>query len=459
MSRGLNFRAAWLTLRGAAPPRRSWPCPGGTIVVNLDLRTRSDADVRPLDFVSFHEDALPRLLRSATAELAAHGVELLGLRPLALAVDGSAYTYAVAGGKLEVRPGEDGAEAVAELTPQAFADLMQDLRSTIGLLISDDVRMRRGSQRSFVDWEPVLRAMLDGRPVYQPGSIDLRDRDGSPLRLQRTFRLGDAPAEMAHFLGAAGFLHIAGMFTADEMAALGADIDRAAPLYAPDDGRSWWARTRAGEHRPVRLQYFQEHSAATRALLDDPRLLAIADLTTNRHRAARRGENAIEALIKPIGVVEGISDVSWHKDCSLGRHSYQCCGITVGISVTDSDAASGQLCVVAGSHRANVPLRGLRDDLDLPRVGLPTRAGDVTVHLSCTLHMSIPPTARERRVMYTGLALPPRAGDSRPAYDALRAVREQAPRKVAALAGTSISDDPEMERVNRFDTRGVRSTR
>jgi len=36
----------------------------------------------------------------------------------------------------------------------------------------------------------------------------------------------------------------------------------------------------------------------------------------------------------------------------IGRHSYDCCGLTVGISVTGADARSGQLRVVAGSHRA-----------------------------------------------------------------------------------------------------------
>lgn len=429
-------------------------------MVNLDLRTRSDTHVQTLDFVAFHEDDLPALLRSGHGDLAARGVEVLGLEPLALQVDGRCYTYAVENGTLSVHRGDRGAATVAELSPQSFSDLMQDQRSTIALVIGDDVRMLRGSQRSLIEWEPVLRALLDGRRVYEPGTIEFHASDGSPLRLERVFMTDDARAEMAHFLGVAGFLHIAGVFTSQEMHAVSRDIDHAIPSYTPDDRRSWWARTRAGEHRPVRLQYFQEHSALTRTLLDDPRLMTIADLTTNRHRdGQRRAGNAIEALIKPIGVVEGISDVSWHKDCSLGRHSYQCCAITVGISVTDSDDASGQLCVVAGSHRANVPLRGLRDDLDLPRIGLPTKAGDVTVHLSCTLHMSIPPTMRERRVMYTAFALPPRAGDSREGAEALRAVREQAPRKVTALGRTSISDDPEMERVNRFDTRGVRSTR
>src|SRR2546430_11411004 len=49
--------------------------------------------------------------------------------------------------------------------------------------------------------------------------------------------------------------------------------------------------------------------------------------------------------------------------------------------------------------------------LDLPRVPLPTRTGDITVHCSCTLHMSRPPVSAERRVVYTGFGLAPRPGD------------------------------------------------
>jgi hypothetical protein len=62
-------------------------------------------------------------------------------------------------------------------------------------------------------------------------------------------------------------------------------------------------------------------------------------------------------------------------------------------------------------HRANVQGTGLRADLDLPRVPLPTRTGDVTIHCSCTLHMSRPPVSAERRVVYTGFRLAPRPGD------------------------------------------------
>ena len=120
------------------------------------------------------------------------------------------------------------------------------------------------------------------------------------------------------------------------------------------------------------------------------------------------GRSSQRALTKPIGVVKGISDVPWHKDCSLGRHSYECCSLTVGISVTGADAELGP-----AARRARVPPRaGVAGSLcpagARPRgVDLPTRTGDVTVHLSCTQHMSQPPVTRTRKVLYTGFGQRP----------------------------------------------------
>ena len=198
------------------------------------------------------------------------------------------------------------------------------------------------------------------------------------------------------------------------MAEISVDMDRALPVYQPDDGRSWWATTGDGSNRCVRMRYFQEHSPAADELLGNPRHARIGALTDDGHVARTRvhGENAIEALVKPLDVVSGISDLPWHKDCSLGRHSYDCCAMTTGISVTGADELSGQLAVVAGSHRANVQPNFIHPYLDLPIVPLPTRTGDVTVHLSCTLHMSYAPVERERRVMYTGFSLPGERGNT-----------------------------------------------
>jgi hypothetical protein len=259
--------------------------------------------------------------------------------------------------------------------------------------------------------------------------VSFHDGDGGPLDLHRSFDLDDDPEEVSHFLGEAGFLHLRGVFTEDEMAAVSADMDAAAPQYADGDGRSWWATTHDGTRRLVRMQQFQTKSAVTKELLGDDRLLGLARYTADDHFWGKPGgnDNWIEALVKPIGVAQGISDVPWHKDCSLGSHSYRCCSLTTGISVTGADAESGQLRVVAGSHRALVWPAFVRRNLDLPQVDLPTATGDVTMHLSCTLHMSQPPEVRERRVLYTDFSLPTDEGDRSPNEAVLRRIRPGAP--------------------------------
>jgi hypothetical protein len=279
------------------------------------------------------------------------------------------------------------------------------------LLAAATLDMPIGDINDFLDWWVVLRSLLDARTVHTAGDVTFTDRDGGPLDLQRSFTVDDDPADLAYYLGEAGYLHLTEVFTTDEMAQISADMDAALPRYHDGDGRSWWATTADGEERAVRLQGFQEESTATAALLKDDRLLRLASLTNDGHVPRDQGGNKIEALVKPIGVVKGISDLPWHKDCSLGRHSSRCCSLTVGISVTGADQRSGQLGVVAGSHRALVQPAFFRDSWGLPAVPLPTRTGDVTLHCSCTLHMSQAPVARERRVMYTDFVLPPRAGD------------------------------------------------
>jgi hypothetical protein len=211
------------------------------------------------------------------------------------------------------------------------------------------------------------------------------------------------------------------------MAAINRDIDVALPTYTPDDGRSWWAETSQGEHRAVRLQNFEEHSDTVTRLLDDERFQRIGALTGDEYIARR----TVEALEKPIGVVKGISDLVWHKDCSLGLHSYNCCGLTVGVSVTGADAMSGQLAVVPGTHRALVQPAFYRPLWGLPVRDLPTRTGDVTVHCSCTMHMSHPPVTNERRVLYTGFALASREGTPLDESAQLRKVREAAHKNVS----------------------------
>jgi hypothetical protein len=79
----------------------------------------------------------------------------------------------------------------------------------------------------------------------------------------------------------------------------------------------------------------------------------------------------------------------------------------------------------------------------LPERQLPTRKGDLTVHCSCTMHMSHPPVTSERRVLYTGFALP--SNETKvPVQDsaALRDVREAAYKNVSQPPSPVVAGTP-----------------
>ena len=410
------------------------PRAGILSAMTLDLRTRLDRDVRPVDVGEFFEVELPQLAADRS-DLAVPGALELDVAPLAVEFTEGTWTLSVADDAVRVAPGDSG-RTMVRLEQADLTDLVHDQRTPMTILTAGELDMPRGDLGDFLDWWVVLRSLIDARPVHTAGAIDFKDREGAELDLHRSFGVDDDAADASHFLAEAGFLHLTNVFTEREMAEVSADMDAAFEHYAPDDGRSWWATTAKGEQRAVRLQWFQERSPITSDLLQDDRLLRIASLTSDGHRHRAEG-NAIEALVKPIGVVQGISDLPWHKDCSLGRHSYRCCGLTVGISVTGADERSGQLAVVAGSHRALVQPAFFRSSWSLPEVPLPTAVGDITVHCSCTLHKSHPPIDRERRVMYTDFTLPPSAdgGTDTPGGREIARVREQAYKVVNQTPG------------------------
>ena len=400
---------------------------------SLDVRIRSAADIVEVEADAFFDDELPALMEQH-GDLAVPGAEELAVAPFTVVVDRGEWTLSLEGKRLQVVRGDDGQSRV-RLDSDEVSKMVNDVITPVTLSTAATLRIERGAYEDFLDWWVVLRSLIDHRPVHTAGSVQMTTGDGSPLDTNRSFTLDDDDAEIAHFLLQAGCLHLRGWFEAGEMEAIGRDIDRALPEYTPDDGRSWWAQTADGTDRAVRLQRFEEHSDTLRKLLQDERFLRIGALTDDGYVPS----GSAEALEKPIGVVKGISDLLWHKDCSLGMHSYNCCGVTTGISVTGADEQSGQLAVVPGSHRALVQPINHRREWQLPPRPLPTNTGDVTVHLSCTLHKSFPPIERERRVIYTGFGLPSRGDEPTVARQLIKDVREQSYKKV--------SQEPSPERV------------
>lgn len=375
----------------------------------LDRRYKSRADVATIEPSTWFAHMLPALVAERGA-LAAGAVARLELRPLHLVIGAYESGLCLHGDRLEIGVPDEPRSLRIEVSPAAFSDWVNWLATAQKLMVAGELRAGYADRWHVMGWELVLRCLTDGVAVHEPGSVTFRDRAGVPLDLHRTFTPADDPADIAHFLREAGYLHLRGWLDPADMAAISEDMDRAVGTYTPDDGRSWWATLATGEDTCVRMRYFVEHSPTTAALLASERWDAVRTVIAGDEELVRApvDGNIIEALFKPIGVTAGISDVPWHRDCTFAGHPYDCAGVTVGISVTAGAEGTGMLRVVAGSHRASTADDPDWRGNDLPIVALPTEAGDITVHIACTIHEALPPTVAPRRVMYTGFGLPAR---------------------------------------------------
>ncbi len=387
----------------------------------FDLRRRTVDDVRFVDTTTFHEEMVPAL-QEVNGELAARSFRNSGLESIVIAVDGIDHTWDLdESGALRVRQGDLG-RARAELSADWFSDLVGNVRSAVAVLVSGEPVMARGNIMHLIAWETTVRSLMDGWPSYEPGAIAFVDRKGEPLDLTRRFRLDDDPQEIMHFLAQTGFLLLEGVFSEDEVAVMNDAVTAMHAAARPDDDRTWYA-TVAGHDEPqcVRVNDLPEDSLG----------ISMTDRLGGFIAWAEAGHqfDHIDVLMKPVDVVEGISDLPWHKDCSLGLHSFQCLQLVCGVSLTASGPDNGQLGVVAGSHRINLDQFGLSSDIDLPQVFVSTRPGDVTVHTSCTLHCSTPPIHSPRRVAYSTFML---EGDTSALEARIRGVRDQAGRETFA---------------------------
>lgn len=375
--------------------------------MSIDMRIRCEADIRPVSPAEFFSG---QLQAHASAGQAFIQPWLESNKPDDFTVEcnGHCWQLSVREGSLSVTEGVAPSGLHVRMSEDEFSGLINDEYTPITFFTTGDLDIPRGTLEDYLDWWLILRAVIDKRSMHVPGSIELLAADGSALDLERKFSIMDPIEEMREFLDVAGFLHIRGVFSAEEMDAISQDMDSGQGEYHEGDGKSWWATTREGDRRLVRMQAFDQVSGATARLLQDPRFTRLGEIPGVGHVHNSLEDNHIEALIKPLNVVQGISDLPWHKDCAQGRHSLECCSLTVGISVTGADKESGQIRVIAGSHRALIWPSLVKDPkaFGLPVVDVPTSTGDITIHLSCTHHMAQAPKTGERRVMYAGFRFP-----------------------------------------------------
>ena len=249
-------------------------------MTTVDFRTRLQGSAVDLDAGTFCEDTLGDLL-AENGRLAARGYAHLGLTPLAFEVGDVRYSLAREGDTLVRRRGIDDDATVVTLSANDFSDLVQEVVTTLGLGMRGRVEMQRGTMDEFVAWEPVLRALIDARPVHEPGMVQL------DLDLHQSFTLDDPREQIGAFLAEAGFVKIRGVFEPDEMSAIVDDLADAVAEARREDGQAWWARDGEGEWYAARILGFNEKSPALRKLMHDDRLAQLGRFTDDTYNAAR----------------------------------------------------------------------------------------------------------------------------------------------------------------------------
>jgi hypothetical protein len=391
----------------------------------LDRRTRRDEDRHHVSPNDFFEHEFP-LLAARHGHLVAEGMKALDAPSLTVEVDGSAWTVRQIENTVEVQNGLAEDAVVVTLTAEQFSDWAQNQMTFNGFNVARELRFRNGTIEQVSIWDSLWIALLEGWAVTDDRFTFL-DRHGAPLDLTAGFKPDDDPADIAHFLREAGFLHLKGWLDPEDMARISAEMDTALPHYSEGDGRSWWATLKDGSRHCVRMQEFVEYSPSTARVLSSDAWARMRRIVGDQDalEETRVEGRIIEALYKPIGVVSGPSDVDFHRDCHLGRHAYVCSRLTIGIALTSTGNGNGSLRVIAGSHRLAMPVEIAKTRPYLPVVALPTETGDLTVHLSCTLHESTPPVTAERRVMYTPISLAPPMGAKGPIDTSVGHLRER----------------------------------
>ena len=354
--------------------------------------------------------------------------------PLGFRVEQRAFTYRLGAEGIQVADGLDDAAAVVSLSAPAWDDFVRQTRTFINLFLAGALTFERGHFEQLAEWDPVLRLLHAGIPIYDPRRADL-----SGLDLHRVFTLEESDAELRRFLAAAGFLHLGAVFTAAEMAALNEEVDRLATVARPGDDQSWWVTGETGAEILCRLVYTGMRSSLVARLEQDPRVRRLGTLLDGALRPAPDRMEGTSILLKVPGATSGLSNIPWHQDCGMGGHAIFCPSIGVGIQPTGSSASTGNLLVVPGSHGQSLPHRWEEHLRDVPVIAVDTEPGDVTVHIQDLVHASPQPTgAGGRRTVYVS-HYPPTLWDHIGPGQAFNDLVRNRGRETAALSPSPIA--------------------
>jgi hypothetical protein len=336
----------------------------------------------------------------AEADLAAVSRATPDLASLGIRAGGKLITYRFVPGEgvaeEESTDTDTDAAVVVAMSADAWRDLKTQFRTLVNLHLAGELTYERGDFLQLADWGPLLTRVHAGVPLYDPTRVDLSDVD-----LTRSFTLDDSDDDLRAFLETTGYLHVRGVFSPDEIAALNAEVDRLAAMAKRGDDESWWVTDEDGNDALCRLVYAGLRSELINATEFDARVNRLGTLLRADLRPSHDRMEGVAILLKVPGATQGLSNIPWHQDCGMGGHAIYCPSVGVGIQLTGSNAETGNITFVPGSHGQSLHMAWQQRFDGVPVVAIDTEPGDVTVHIKDVMHASPKPTGDGwRRTMY-----------------------------------------------------------
>jgi hypothetical protein len=348
-------------------------------------------------FDDYHRVALPASLSGRQSRLPAGYAATLVPFAIRERETGASFTLSVdAENGIAVTPGDEAATTLIELPHESWRHLTEDLESGPGLVYGERVELLRGDLMDFLQWEPALRWLFTERPVYDPDAVELIDSQGRRLDPTRGFTLDDDPEEMAEFLRVVGYIWVRNVLSPDEVETLREESERLSAAAREGDQESWWGKRADGSTVLCRVLRAGKEPKM-RSLHGDPRLEKIASLTDVPlvHKQGPEDKDGVTVLWKQPGVVEGLGDLPWHRDCGMGGHASMCPTAVLSIFLGPNSEEAGQIRFLPGSWQSSFPFVEGTAESAPKGVAPPAGPGDVTLHYGDGAHVAPPPTGTE----------------------------------------------------------------
>jgi hypothetical protein len=200
---------------------------------------------------------------------------------------------------------------------------------------------------------------------------------------------------MAHFLRTTGYLWVRDVFSPQEIAGFLACTEPLRADARKGDRDSWWGRNSRGQEILCRVTRAASQ-LGLRPLPSDPRVVGLVSLADETLVLIGEGaEGGISIIFKNPDMVEGLSDLPWHRDCGMGGHAVMCPILIVSVFLSSGGPEAGELRVLPGSWRGSCPYIDANDPRAPRGVSPATAAGDVLLHYGDVMHAAPPPTRND----------------------------------------------------------------